>query len=125
MGIKIKTINAGSELFFKINKHASILFYVSIIYQIVILTISLFLIHNTYYLIIGISYLVWIILSLLFTVKITSNLSLKNLKFFPIFITVLPIIYFCYFLFRNKYPAQTDDEYLKKFYRKQKIKSIL
>lgn len=125
MGLKIKQVKDGSVLFNKINSYSTKTFYISLSFQLLALITSFFFFHNIYYLIISISYLIWIILSLVFVEKITSNLILKNIKFFPVFITVMPILYFYYFIFRNKYPAQSDDDYLRNFYRKQKIKSIL
>jgi hypothetical protein len=124
MGTKIKQVKDGSELFIKINTYSTTTFYISIILQLVTLIVSLFLVHYPY-IIISIVYLIWIFLSLVFVEKITSKMLLQNLKFFPVFITVMPILYLYYFIFRNKYPAQTDDDYLRNFYRKQKIKSIL
>jgi hypothetical protein len=125
MGIKIKQIKEGSELFHKINSYTVKTFYLSILIQFIGIIVSLLIIHNVYYFIASVSYFIWIIMSLVLINKVVANFSFINLKFFPVIIIVIPILYFYYFLFRNKYPASKDADYLKNFYRMRKIKDIL
>jgi hypothetical protein len=125
MEIKIKQVKEESELFYKINNYSTKTFYISILLQLVLFVALVFLVHNIFFKICINIYLFWLFISMILINKIVANFSFKNLLHFPIFITITPIIFFYYFLFRNKYPASTDPDYLKNFHRMRKIKNIL
>jgi hypothetical protein len=124
MGIKTGTIKTGSELYIRMNRYTTITVYILILIEFMMLILTSIL-STKIITIVCVVYMIWFVLSLFCIQKMCFKNTFEILLIFPIYINTILTILIIYYIIKNKYPAQTDDDYLRNFYRKQKIKSIL